>query len=403
MQFISAYNFVDVLVVFLLGFFCLFLLRLQSGNILSHRLLAAFLGCLALSYMDGVFLSFGFRFHHSFPYMVYLTMSFDYLVGPLLYLYVLSRTRQGFHLQWRHLVHGAIFLSHFIFLFFRFHVKSLEEKRFILNSHQVFSYEEVYNLVVLSYVHYFAYMVLVIITLMQYQRHIKQIFSDIHRANLNWLLLICSGLLLGGLMRFTNNLLWLEVPQSSILRLIDFKLFAISAVLAFACTVVYKSLQQPEILRLGDMLPEPKSALPSPPAAVLDTVQVKPASATKGLSAQKRNELKHLLLEHMATRQPFLNPELTLYDLASELNVSYHHLSEVINVESGSNFYDFVNRYRLQACRAQLQDPLNQKYISQIMYESGFNSKSVFNTLFKRTFHMTPTEFRRQGQQLETG
>ena len=404
MQFVSVYNFLDVLVVFLLGFFCLFLLRLRNGNRLSHRLLAAFLGSLALSYMDGVFLSFGFRFHYSFPYMVYITMSFDYLVGPLLYLYVLSRTRTDFRLGWRHAVHGVVFLLHFLFIFFRYHVKSLEEKRSILSSHQVISYQEIYNLVVLSYVHYFFYMVLVIVTLVRYQRNIKQILSDIHRANLRWLLVICSGLLLGGLLRLTNNLLWLEVPESNILRVVDFKLFAISAVFIFACTVVYKSLQQPEVLRLLNMLPEPSpiplrfdgggtSSTTMTPASV---PEIKPvAQGARRLAPERRAELKQMLLEYMKAEQPFLNPDLTLYDLAGELGISAHHLSEVINNECGSNFYDFINGYRLHMCMERLRDSRNQKYISQIMYECGFNSKSVFNTLFKRATRMTPSQFRK--------
>lgn len=346
-------------------------------------MLAAFLASLACSYMDGVFLSFGFRFHHSYPFMVYLTMSGDYLVGPTLYLYVLSRTRPEFRLQRKHLVHFVVFAAHFTFIFFRYHIKSIEEKRSMLSSHQVFSYAEVYGLVVLSYVHYFIYMALVLVTLRQYQRQIKQIYSDLHKANLNWLLVICTGLLLGGLMRLLNNLLWLEMPESTILKILDFKLFAISAVFLFACTVVYKSLQQPEVLRLIAQ-PEPAEV---PPAE---------ASPSRGLTNERRAELTQALLAYMESAKPHLNPALTLYDLAADMKISTHHLSEVINAGCQSNFYDFINGYRVKECMAQLADVHNHKYISQIMYECGFNSKSVFNTVFKRAMGQTPSEFRRQ-------
>lgn len=387
MQFVSAYNFVDVLVVFLLGLFVVFLLRLRSGNRLSHRLLAAFLVALAGSYMDGVFLSFGFRFHYTYAHMVYLTMSFDYLVGPLLLLYVLSRTRTGFNLRPQHALHFVIFTGHFAFLFFRYHIKSLEEKRAILATHQVFSYAEVYGLMLLSYLHYFVYLVLVLVILRRYQKQIRQVYSDLHRVNLNWLLLICSGLLLGGLMRLLNNLLWLEIPQSTILTILDFKLFAIGAVCIFACTVVYKTLQQPQILRL--QLPSESEF------AATSGMQPQGTSEARGESKARNAELKERLLQCMERDRPYLKPDLTLYELAQLLGVSSHHLSDVINTNCDSNFYDFINGYRVRECMAQLRDRRNQKYISQIMYDCGFNSKSVFNTVFKRLTRQTPSEFRK--------
>jgi len=390
MQFVSAYNFVDFLVVFLLGFFILFLLRLNSGNRLSHRLLAAFLMALAGSYMDGVFLSFGFRFHYSYAHMVYLTMSFDYLVGPLLLLYVLSRTRADFRLRPQHALHFVIFAAHFAFLFLRYHIKSLEEKRSILATHQVFSYAEVYGLMLLSYVHYLVYLVWVVVILRRYQQQIRQVYSDLHRINLNWLLVICCGLLLGGMMRLLNNLLWLEIPQATILTILDFKLFAIGAVFIFACTVVYKTLQQPEILRL--QIPPAKDANAVTTDAVAEAVTEK---VPQEQVSARRAELKSRLLHHMDTDRPYLKPDLTLYDLARQLGISSHQLSEVINTDCGSNFYDFINGYRVRDCMIQLRDTRNQKYISQIMYDCGFNSKSVFNTVFKRATRQTPSEFRK--------
>src|SRR5690606_9894509 len=111
MAFISMYTFIDVLVVFLLLLFSVFLIQLRTGNRASHLLLAAFLLCLALSYMDGVFLSFGYVFHYSYAHMVYLTMSFDFLVGPLLYFYVLSRTKPDFKLTRRYALHCLAFAA----------------------------------------------------------------------------------------------------------------------------------------------------------------------------------------------------------------------------------------------------------------------------------------------------
>src|SRR5690606_18984439 len=199
-----------------------------------------------LSYMDGVFLSFGYVFHYSYAHMVYLTMSFDFLVGPLLYFYVLSRTKPDFKLTRRYALHCLAFAAHFTFLFFRYHAKSLEEKRSLLETHQVFNPGEILALTSISNLHYLAYMLLTLYVLRNYQSSIKHFYSNTQRKNLNWLFLVSCGLLLAGLMRFSNNLLWLQVPGSPFLQYVDLKLVAISCVLLFACTVIYKSLQQPE-------------------------------------------------------------------------------------------------------------------------------------------------------------
>src|SRR5690606_27791963 len=83
------------------------------------------------------------------------------------------------------------------------------------------------------------------------------------------------------------------------------------------------------------------------------------------------------LNDYMRGQKPFLNADLTLPELAGLLGIPAHHLSQIINSEYGRNFYDFINGYRLQEAARLLKDQgYNDKYITQIMYDSGFNSKS---------------------------
>src|SRR5690606_33856516 len=186
MEFYSTYIFIDVIVVFLLVLFSFFLIQLRVGSRVSHCILAAFLLCLALSYMDGVLISLGYHFRYTYAHIVYLTMSFDFLVGPLLYLYVLSRTRPDFTLKPVYGLHALIFTLHFIFLLTRYHIKSLEQKRSLLETQQVFSHSEILGLTIISNLHYVIYLLLVLSVLMRYQAGIKKLYSNIHQRNLNW-------------------------------------------------------------------------------------------------------------------------------------------------------------------------------------------------------------------------
>src|SRR5690625_577176 len=98
----------------------------------------------------------------------------------------------------------------------------------------------------------------------------------------------------------------------------------------------------------------------------------------------------------MKANKPYLESDLTLPKLAEELDLSTHHLSQVINEMHGKNFFNFINKYRVAEVKRKIQDPEFQNYsLLGIAYESGFNSKSAFNRVFKNVTGMTPSEYRR--------
>ena len=98
---------------------------------------------------------------------------------------------------------------------------------------------------------------------------------------------------------------------------------------------------------------------------------------------------------YMKSERPYLDPDLTLPKLAKGLEVSTHHLSQVINEMHGRNFFDFINQFRVEEVKKKIQDEKFQKYsLLGIAFESGFNSKSAFNRVFKKVAGKTPSQFR---------
>ncbi len=99
----------------------------------------------------------------------------------------------------------------------------------------------------------------------------------------------------------------------------------------------------------------------------------------------------------MEDEQVFLNADLSLKALAKKLNIHYNHLSQIINEHFGLNFNDFINSYRIEAAKVRLTDPRgSKKTILEIAYETGFYSKSVFNTAFKKFSGQTPSQYRKE-------
>ncbi len=119
--------------------------------------------------------------------------------------------------------------------------------------------------------------------------------------------------------------------------------------------------------------------------------------SANGDSPKSVNEDALRRLEDLMVRvRVYQDPELNREGLADSLGVSPRSLSSLINGHYGMNFYDFVNQYRVQEAREKLADPGNANVTVQRIFEdAGFNSKSTFNTLFKKATGKTPSEFRR--------
>jgi AraC-like DNA-binding protein len=99
--------------------------------------------------------------------------------------------------------------------------------------------------------------------------------------------------------------------------------------------------------------------------------------------------------KHMDSSKPHLNPDLTLLQLASEINITPHLLSQIINDHYKLNFFDYINQHRVQEFQAAVADPKNKNYsLLGIAFECGFNSKSAFNRMFKKSTGLTPSQFK---------
>ncbi|NIF06655.1 AraC family transcriptional regulator [Chryseobacterium sp. Tr-659] len=110
---------------------------------------------------------------------------------------------------------------------------------------------------------------------------------------------------------------------------------------------------------------------------------------------EKNNQIKELK-NFMITRQPYLNPSLTVQELAEQFNIPAKDLSALINSYMDKHFFDFVNEYRIEKAMEILKNPQQKDLtVLEILYQVGFNSKSSFNTSFKKYTGKTPTDFRK--------
>ena len=189
------------------------------------------------------------------------------------------------------------------------------------------------------------------------------------RRSLHWLTFILSVFLVIWLLES----IFFFLQMTLCILLCGIKIILVTLQFIVANLIVFFGLKQPDLFSGNNHIKYEKSALNK-------------AVAQKYLKK---------LLEYMKTEKPYLIPALTLFQLAEKINIPHYHLSQVLNTGLKQNFFDFINAYRIEESKKLLSvNGSDKKTVSEILYQTGFNSKSVFNAAFKKHTGMTPSRFR---------
>jgi len=207
-----------------------------------------------------------------------------------------------------------------------------------------------------------------------YQKVLKQYYADTARVRLNWLklLLVISTVLVGidALDIVSGPYLRFGVERSIVSAIAALLLatFAVSQSSVFAAV--------PPPLPQGEKI-------------------AKPDLRRTTLSDSQLESAKLRLNDYLTTQQPFLDPNLRMPDLAKMLDLTPHQLSYVINTALQTNFYELINRSRVDEFkRRSLDQKFGHLNLLGIAMDCGFNSKSAFNAVFKEYTGLTPSQFR---------
>ncbi|QLG46793.1 tetratricopeptide repeat protein [Costertonia aggregata] len=115
------------------------------------------------------------------------------------------------------------------------------------------------------------------------------------------------------------------------------------------------------------------------------------------LTKEQHKAYMDTILDYMEKHKPYLDFEISQTKLAQNLNMSTHHLTEVLSVSLGKNFYDFINLYRVNEAKIIIENLENHDIkMLAIAYKAGFKSKTSFNRVFKKHTGLTPSAYREQ-------
>jgi AraC-like DNA-binding protein len=317
----------------------------------------------------------GFYIH--FPQLAHLEDGFILLLGPILYFYTLSTIYKDFRFKSRHLIHILpffVFTSLYLIYFYTLPVeKKILIEQSIINQSLPVSF---YIVVTAFYFHIGLYIAISIQTIFFYRKQVKQTFSNLQKINLNWLLFLLLSVIIILLISFSQVVIALIIDKETIeLALLVVTIF----LFVFVNSIVFKGLKQPSIFS-GISYKESHS---------------KPKNYKEKLEKAEVEKIANDLVRVMQEDKPYLNAELNLDNLAEILAISPKKMSHTINEHFSKNFFEFINAYRITEAEKIIKESKDPGLtILEIMYLSGFNSKSSFNTTFKRTTGFTPSAYR---------
>ncbi len=344
----------------------------RGGRRSSNGLLGAFFLVIGLNLMDNLLLIRGaYTGNPGFGlWSVWLLLLF----GPLLYLYTQSILYRDFRLSLSKGWHFLPFVLLFIITEIYWQTRGPAERRLLLEqvvARKVPGYQ--YWDSALIFVQFFLYMFASFRLIGRFKRAAGNAFSDYRRIDIRWL---------------SNSLLFFTAAMAlaavnSFIGLTSLAAYWLPVFLVVVGFVwVYINVLLLKALRDSGMF------------ALLGKEPLVVEKEEKG--ADWRGELEQLRI-YMETRRPWLDPDLTLEQLALQLKLRPKLLSQAINEGLGQNFFEFINRYRIGEAKRLLTNPADKKItVLEVLYQVGFNSKSSFNTLFKKQTGLTPSEFKRK-------
>ncbi len=294
---------------------------------------------------------------------------------PLLFLYILSVIYSDFRLKAKHLFLLLPWVISILILVPNFFLASHTEQFEFLSHYSETS--EGKFITVMNRVIEIVYIIAEIYYLIRYRKLLLENYTSKDAFyNYHWVKQLIIFILIGQALTFIKGTIRdsgdFDVEFVNIFRVI-LLLFG----LFFSFWLVFKALLSPKLFRGIEVNLRLSKEMISD-----DTI--KPNA-----------QLQHIK-SYMAKEEPFLDPSLTVKSLSEKISIPHRDLSILINQELGQHFFDFINSYRIEKAMSLLKNPSKKKHtILEILYEVGFNSKSSFNTAFKKHTGKTPTVYRK--------
>ena len=317
-------------------------------------------------------------------FMFYFPFNNIFWMGPLLYFYFLSLTNTNFSFQKKHLKHFILPLLFFVLILVKFVIDFVVYYPFIVVTDMQYGTKGPFAdldkndwLMWIAYLSFFYYLIITIKAYRNYQLYALQNFSGTEEIRFNWLRNILYAIAAAVIIFFIFSLIGICTPIRRTYIFDWYSYLALGVIVYYLSIAAY--FTGPGIKQQLHFEPGPKQ-----PERVETKIVVNTEIETW------KNKLR-VLIEN---DQPYLDPELSLAELARKMNTNPSLLSKIINEGFHLNFNDFINESRVKVVIEKLKaGEQKTQTLLGIAYDCGFNSKATFNRAFKKVTGVSPKEW----------
>ena len=217
--------------------------------------------------------------------------------------------------------------------------------------------------------------------ILRYESGVKQVYSNEEPSTTRWIKVLISLMLI---------ILFINFIQFQLQTLTVFgfsfqtEVLVQLGILSVINMIIYRGLKSPDFfqkltreeLSIGKQTSKPKAD---------EEIKV-------------LEKLSKDIDNRVISRKLYLDPDLTIRQLSEETGIHEKLISNAINTVFGCNFSEYINSYRIDHSLSLINSSKDLS-IKEVMFQSGFNSRSVFNTTFKRKTGFTPSDYRQQSHE----
>lgn len=354
------------------------LLFFKKENRHANRVLSVAILILSLDILS-IYLT-QMKIYEKYPSLFGFNVGYPFIYGPIFYIYTLLVTRKEEKFRPKLLLHFIPFVVVYLYAS-PFYLLSYDEKLVRIKEFMTIVQWDMEIISVFKPIHGILYTWLSLSIISDFSEKLKVSFSNIDKKKIDWLKYLIMSTMIVWVVVAIVILTGLVLGYQDIFY--DVIIYFFVSILIYA--IGYGALNHAEALNQTEL------------EIVAMEEEVKDKYEKSNLRDEDIIKLKDDLLEILRTKKVYLKNDLTLSDLSAELGITNHNLSEVISKAFNKNFYDLINEHRVEEFKELVKNPDYSHYsLLAVAFESGFSSKSSFNTIFKKLTEITPSEYRKQ-------
>lgn len=351
------------------------LIKSKKRNELPQKILVVFFGILLLN------LGYYYATIHEIVLLRYLTFNFNgvtpLFLGPIIFLYIKSLFEDNSQLIRKNIIHFIPSLLFVVFISTPILI-SLEKGKMIFNYLEFVAHHRLQMFMVFDTV-FLLYSVLTLMFFFKYRKTLKLNFSNLSEEDFNWVKYMIAGVVFISSGHLILAFYDLFIEPTAFER----RYLTLTSIFILISYLGYHGIYQSKILL---------------PHFLIEDLTIKKGKKENYLSNTSSKELQALktsLEKVLINDKVYLDENLTLSKLAELTSTTDKKLSTFLNQHLDITFYDLINAYRVESVKEKLHsDEYTHMTLLGIAYESGFNSKTSFNRIFKKQTGLSPSEYK---------